>query len=84
MGCTGLVIAGLLALAVPASIAPASLPGALVVIVLLAAAGAAAVVVRARQRPVVEGGRTVRNRLLVVGCLALGYAAVAVAIHAAA
>ncbi len=83
MGCGGLVLFGLLALAIPASIAPASLTGAYVLIVLFAGAGIALIQVRAR-RVLREDTPARRVSATVLVLVAAGvYAAVVTAIHAA-
>lgn len=80
MGCLGLVVAALLALAVPASIAPASLVGAYVVLALLAL-GAVGLVVQRSRRPVEPADRRTTRRLAWVGVLTVAYAAVVTVIH---
>ncbi|WP_375490046.1 hypothetical protein [uncultured Jatrophihabitans sp.] len=86
MGCLSVGLAALLALAVPASIAPASLVGAYVVLAVLAAAAAAAVVANAR-RPRAQRVDAVPRRarsLAVVAGLTVAYAAVVAVVHLAA
>ena len=81
MGCLFAGLAGLLALAVPASIAPSRLVGALIVLAVLAVAALAAVqfrTTRAAAGGVVRDKRVAEVRI--VG-LAIGYAAVVIAIH---
>lgn len=81
MSFLGLVLTAFLALAVPASIAHASLVGAYVVIALLAAAASAATLRRARRR---QWARPRLTRWLVrVGVLTAGYAAMVTFIHSA-
>lgn len=86
MGFLGLGLAALLLLAIPASIAPASLVGAYVVLGVLAvlAAGAIEVVWRRRHRLTPELGRRPRTALLRLAALTLAYAALVTLIHFAA
>jgi hypothetical protein len=81
MGCLGIGLAALLALAVPASIARASLVGAYVVIALLALAAVGAVVWADRHRD-----RTMRisTALVRIGLVTVAYAVVVTLINAAA
>ncbi len=80
MGCLGFAVAVLLALAVPASIAPASLAGAYVVLAVLAVAAVAAVVHRGR-RPIEPADRRTQARLVWVAALTTAYAVVVTVIH---
>jgi ribosome-associated toxin RatA of RatAB toxin-antitoxin module len=82
VSCLFAALAALLALAVPASIAPASLIGAYVVIVLLALLALTAVAARSR-RPR-EAPRPLLPDAMRVGVVAIAYAVVVTAIHAAA
>ncbi|MEO9137622.1 MAG: hypothetical protein ABI345_01005 [Jatrophihabitans sp.] len=79
MSFLGLVLAALLALAIPASIAHASLVGAYVVIALLGGSGAGYVVRRSRRR---RWARPKLNRWLArLGTLIAAYAVVVTLIH---
>ncbi len=85
MGCLGVALAALLALAVPASIAPASLIGAYVVLAVLASAAVGAVLTNAR-RPGAQRLDAVPRRaraLGAIGGLTVLYAAVVALIHVA-
>lgn len=86
MGCLGVALAAALALAIPASIAPASIVGAYAVLAILLAAAVAAIEVawRRRGRLAPELGRRPRTALLRVAGLAVVYAAVVAIIHLAA
>lgn len=86
MGCLAVGLAAVLALAIPASIAPASLVGAYVVLAILTVLAVAGVEFawqrRGRLSP--ELGRRPRTALLRLAVLVLGYAVVVTIIHVAA
>lgn len=83
MGCLGVGLAALLALAVPASIAPASVVGAYLVLALLAALAVGVVLVNAK-RPRAERLDALPKRSRALGAVAVlttVYAAVVAVIH---
>ena len=84
MGCVGIGLAFLLALAVPASIARTSLVGADVVIVLIAAVAVGAALVLARRRAPAgpdEPARSTRGWVVGICVAAVAYLAVVTVIH---
>jgi hypothetical protein len=82
MGCASLVVAALLALAVPASIARTSLIGAYVVIALLAAAGVTYVLIAGRRRAVLlSDDERPSTALIRIAVLTVVYTAVVTLIH---
>lgn len=86
MGFLGLALAALLALAIPASIAPGSLVGAYVVLAVLTVVAVTAIEVawRRRGRLAPELGRRPRTALTRVVAVLIGYAVVVAVIHVAA
>lgn len=82
MGCLGLGVAALLALAVPLSIARASLVGAYLVIVLLTAVAVVALAGRARRTALIDPSRGTAGRYVWVGLLAVAYGVVVTVVHA--
>ena len=82
MGCLS-VLAGLLALAVPASIARASLVGAYIVLALLIIAAISAVRWNTQRRRVATGGAGATRSATAIVIVGVVYAVVIAAIHAA-
>lgn len=84
MGCLGIVLAALLALAAPASLARASLFGAYAVIAALTVLAVVGVMWRTRQRArVVDSARPGKRRVTLtrIATLAMVYAVVVTLIH---